>query len=305
LAGTGWLSESLPWEHHGRGWIARTWQLVRSLRRERLDAMLILRNSGFAAAVARLGGAQRTIGYARRASRWFLTTRLAAPRSGGKFAPISAVDYYLELAYAAGCHEERRQLELATMPADERAADAIWDSLSLPDPRRVVLINVGGAYGSAKHWPREHAIELSRRLAGELELTVLILCGPTERAAAAALARDADHPRVLSLAGEDVSFGPTKAVIRRARLLVSTDSGPRHIAAALGTPTITLFGPIDPRWSENYQPGAVHLRLPLECSPCGRRACPLGHHRCMRELSVDMALHAVERRLTAESRFAA
>ena len=81
---------------------------------------------------------------------------------------------------------------------------------------------------------------------------------------------------------EDVRFGITKAIIRRSRLLVSTDSGPRHLAAALGTPTITLFGPIDPRWSENYQPGAIQLRLALECSPCGRRVCPLKHHRCMR-----------------------
>jgi heptosyltransferase-2 len=164
----------------------------------------------------------------------------------------------------------------------------------------VVLLNIGGAYGNAKHWPREHSIELSRRLASEFGLTVLVLCGPTERADAASLAATASHPRVLSLAEEDVRFGPTKAIIQRARLLVSTDSGPRHIAAAVGTPTITLFGPIDPRWSENYQPGAVHLHLPLECSPCGRRVCPLGHHRCMRDLTPDLVLQAVERALHRE-----
>jgi lipopolysaccharide heptosyltransferase II len=302
LAGTDWLSQTIAWEHHGRGWIGRTWKLVRQLRRERLDAVVVLRNSGFAAGIARLSRARQVVGYARRASRLFLTTALAAPREVGKFTPISAVDYYLELAYALGCPKEPRQLELPITADDRAAADAAWQSLRLPDSNEVVLLNIGGAYGNAKHWPREHSIELARRLADDWALTVLILCGPSERADAASLVAAANHPRVLSLADEDVRFGPTKAIIQRARLLVSTDSGPRHIAAAVGTPTITLFGPIDPRWSENYQPDAIHLRLPLECSPCGRRVCPLGHHRCMRDLTPDMVLQAVGQQLAATTR---
>lgn len=302
LEGTGWLSRRLAWEHHGRGWMGRTWQVASALRRERLDAIVVLRNSGFAAAMARLSGAGQAIGYARGANRLFLTTRLAPPQERGRYTPVSAVDYYLKLAYALGCDEEPRQLELATTPADEAAADTIWQRLDLPDPREVVLLNVGGAYGSAKHWPREHSLDLARRLASDLGRAVVFLCGPDERAAAAALVAAADHPRVKSLASEDVAFGATKAVIRRSRLLISTDSGPRHIAAALGTPTITLFGPIDPRWSENYQPGAVHLRLPLDCSPCGRRVCPLKHHRCLRDLTPEAVLRAAERQLAVGDR---
>ena len=293
LAGTNWIDSFHSWEHHGRGWLGRTWQLVRTLRGERLDAMLLTRNSPYAALVARLGGAREVIGYARRGTGLLLTQGLTPPRTGGKLTPISAVDYFLNLAYALGCETEPKQLELATLPADEAAADEQWQRLDLPDSRQVVLLNAGGAYGSAKHWPREHCVELSQRLVGEHGLTVLILCGPAERAEAAAVAQAADHPQVKSLAGEEVGFGVTKALIRRARLLVTTDSGPRHIAAALGTPTITLFGPIDPRWSENYQPGAVQLRLPLECSPCGQRVCPLGHGRCMRDLTVETVLQAV------------
>ncbi len=301
LEGSDWLTQAIGWEHHGRGWIGRTWRLVRQLRRQRLDAMLVLRNSGFAAGIARLSRARQVVGYARRGSRLFLTTALRAPREAGRFTPISAVDYYLKLAYAMDCREESRQLELPVTAADQSVADAIWESLDLPDPSEVVLLNIGGAYGNAKHWPREHSVELSRRLAGDLGLTILILCGPGERANAASLARDANHPRVRSLADEDVRFGPTKAIIRHARLLISTDSGPRHIAAAVGTPTVTLFGPIDPRWSENYQGEAIQLHLPLPCSPCGRRVCPLGHHQCMRDLAPEMVLSAVRRQLAAKA----
>jgi heptosyltransferase-2 len=138
---------------------------------------------------------------------------------------------------------------------------------------------------------------LSRRIAAELALTVLVLCGPAERNEATQIVREADHPLVKTVAAEDVSFGVTKAIIRRARMLVSTDSGPRHLASALGTPTITLFGPIDPRWSRNYQADAMELMLPLDCSPCGKKVCPLGHYRCMKDLGAAMVFDAVTKML--------
>jgi heptosyltransferase-2 len=69
--------------------------------------------------------------------------------------------------------------------------------------------------------------------------------------------------------------------------MVSTDSGPRHVAAAFGKPVVTLFGPTLPIWVENPEVRGVHLQRDLDCIGCGKRVCPLGHHRCMRELSVE------------------
>jgi heptosyltransferase II len=135
------------------------------------------------------------------------------------------------------------------------------------------------------------------RAADEFGLTTLVLCGPQERDAARALELAANHPQVRSLADEDVSFGTTKALIRRCRLMVTTDSGPRHMAAAMGTPTILLAGPIDPRLSHNYAPNSIELSVPLDCRPCGRSNCPLAHHRCLRDLTVDQVLQAVEQTL--------
>src|SRR6185369_4078312 len=177
------------------------------------------------------------------------------------------------------------------------AADGLWKRLKLPPGEQVMLLNTGGAFGDAKHWPSEYSVSLALRAADEFGLTTLVLCGPNERSAAAAIESAAKHPQVKSLANEDVSFGTTKAVIRRSRLLVTTDSGPRHIASALNTPTVALFGPIDPRWSRNYQSQSIELTVPLDCAPCGQRTCPLGHHRCMRDLTVDQVLRAVARTL--------
>jgi heptosyltransferase-2 len=188
-----------------------------------------------------------------------------------------------------------RTLELATTPRDEAAADAVWKRLNLPPGRQVMLLNSSDVFRGSKLWPPEYCVSLSLRVAKEFGLTTVVLCGPKERAAAAAIEAAARHPQVRSLANEDVSFGTTKAIIRRSRLMVTTDSGPRHIAAALGTPTVALFGPIDPRWSRNYQPDSVELRVNLDCSPCSQRVCPLGHNNCMRNLTVDQVLQGVER----------
>ena len=127
---------------------------------------------------------------------------------------------------------------------------------------------------------------------------MLVICGPDERSAAASIVRKAGHPRVFSLAEEQLSIGLSKACVNRAQIMVSTDSGPRHFAAAFNVPVVSLFGPTDPRWSINYHVGETRLFESLPCGPCQRRTCPLGHHDCMRNLSVERVFEAVQQKLT-------
>lgn len=310
LDGTSWLDAKLPWEHKGRGRLGRTWRLIQQLRAEQLDLLVLLRSSLSAGLLARLSGAKKTLGYARPGFRWLLTDPVA--RNFAASPPTSAVDDCLDLLGCLWSSEAspqfagidfqppsaaQKQLELATTAANESAADDIWKRLALPHPDRVMLLSTGGAFGEAKHWPNEYCVSLALRAADEFGLTTLVLCGPQERDHAASIESAANHPLVRSLAREDVSFGTTKAVIRRSRLMVTTDSGPRHIASALSTPTIVLFGPIDPSASRNYQRHTIELTVPLDCRPCGQRTCPLGHHRCMRDLTVDQVLSAVAKML--------
>lgn len=300
LEGNSWLDQFLPWEHRGRGSLARTWQVIHQLRKERLDVLLLLRSGLSAGVLARLSGATYSIGNSRRGLGWLLTNPVTPLAAGRGSEPVSAVDDYLNIVATLGLNPDSRELELPTTPDNEAAADGVWQRLALPSGDRVLLLNTGGAYGQAKHWPAEYSVSLAIRAADEFGLTTLVLCGPQERDAAAAIEQAANHPRVRSLAGEDVSFGTTKAIVRRSKLLVTTDSGPRHIASAMNTPTVVLFGPIDSRWSRNYQRETIELSVPLDCAPCGRRVCPLGHHRCMRDLTVDHVLAAVGRTFEGE-----
>ena len=184
------------------------------------------------------------------------------------------------------------QLELGTTPDDEAAADRAWTALGLRGDQPVVCLNTGGAFGPAKNWPTASFGLLARRLVEERGVSVVVLCGPAERDSAREIVRLADHPAVVSLADQPLSLGLSKACVRRAALLITTDSGPRHFAAAFRTPVITLFGPTHIAWTRTYHPQAIHLYHPVPCGPCQRPVCPEGHHRCMRDLSPEHVIQA-------------
>jgi heptosyltransferase-2 len=291
LAGTNFLDELIFHDPRSDRAELRSRAVAGRLRAAHLDVVVLFTQSLRTALLAWASGARRRVGFVRNLRGWLLTDRLHQPRVRGGWLPSPVLDDYLRLAYALGCAKESPRIELATTPADERAADAAFQRLGIERP--VVALNRSGAFGAAKLWPEEYFAELARRIASRQAVDVVFLCGPNERDSARAIASRAAHPRVFSLADFEPGIGLTKAVVRRSRLLVSTDSGPRHFAAAFDVPVITLFGPTHPAWSETHYSRAIHLQREVPCGPCQRRVCPFEHHRCMRELSVDQVDAAV------------
>jgi heptosyltransferase-2 len=251
-------------------------------------------------------GARERVGYRGDLRGLLLTQRFAVPRDATTGLPLATLDAYLELARQIGCAPVSPQMELAMTADDEAAADGVWRRLALPPGDQVVVFNTGGAFGSAKNWPAEHFAALAQRIAADWNLSVLVNCGPKERDTAheiVALARDS---RVTSLADEaELPIGLTKACIRRSRLLVTTDSGPRYLGIAFRRPVVTLFGPTDPRLVQTHYERETCLALGLDCQPCMKRVCPLGHHRCMRDMTVEMVYAAVGGHLSAPQENAA
>jgi heptosyltransferase-2 len=301
LDGAPWFDELIRWNPRERDRRARTWAVLRRLRAERADVAVLFPNSWRSALLAALAGIPRRIGYTRAGRGLLLTDRLSYPCGRDRRrVPTPIVESYLALARRLDCPGDSLRLELFTTAADEGAADHVWARLGLTG-ESVVCLNTGGAYGPAKSWPVAHFATLARRIAVEAGQRVLVICGPSERAAARAIAATADHPRVVSLAPFDLSLGLTKACVRRAALLITTDSGPRHFAAAFGVPVVTLFGPTHIAWTRTYHPQALHVHHPVPCGPCQRPACPLGHHRCMRDLTPGAVYDAARRYLRISS----
>ncbi len=298
LDGNPWVDHVLLYNPRAADRAKRLWGVVRRLRSASYDLAVLLPNSFRAAWMAWLGGCRRRIGYARGGRSVLLTEVLVPPRDErGRFVPTPAVDYYLQLVRHLGVEVRSPRLELFTTPVGENAADAAWGALGLRGATPVVSLNTGGAFGPAKSWPIESFAALARRLVDEAHVQVLILCGPAERDAARAIKDQAGRAQVVSLADQPLSLGLSKACVRRSALLVTTDSGPRHFAAGFGVPVVTLFGPTHMAWTRTYHPHAIHLQQPVACGPCQQGVCPLGHHRCMRELSPDTVFAASMRLL--------
>lgn len=294
LAGLDWLDETICYAK-GSEDPALQWPNVRArLRTAELDRVVLLTNSLRTAWMAYQSGARERIGMAANLRSPLLTVRVFPPRRRGRRVTLPTINGYLQVAQAAGASIDNVRLQLATTDDDERAADATWNRLSLPATRRVAVLNTGGAFGAAKDWPGDRFGQLARRLA-DADWHVLVNCGPKERTAAERVVQLADHPHVVSLSAEpDLPMGLTKACIRRAGLLVTTDSGPRFFGVAFGVPTVALFGPTSTEFTRTYDGVETCISLGLDCQPCMARSCPLVHHRCMRDLAVDRVYAAAE-----------
>ena len=268
--------------------------VIRRLRREHVDAAVLFPNSIRSAAVAALGRCRRRIGFDRYGRGVLLTDSLKPHRdTAGQRVPSPVIDDYNRLVTRLGVRNPGHRMELFTTADDNAAAERVWAELGLHRFSEVIGLNSSGAFGAAKLWPTDYFATLARSLVERRGCGVVVVCGPNERATAREIVRLAGCPEVVSLADHTVSLGLTKACVRRLDLFVTTDSGPRHFAAAFDRPVVSLFGPTFIEWTETYFPKGINLQKKVPCGPCQLRVCPLDH-RCMRELTVAEVLAAAE-----------
>ncbi len=284
LDGAPWLDRHILLDRQGpwsQRWPAVAWQL----RSERLDLAVLFPNSLRAALVAWLAGCRRLVGLRRYGRGWLLTDALEPVRdTHNRLVPSPIIDDYNRLVEHVGCPPPGHRLELFTRTEDERAAEAVWEEAGFANCSEVICVNPGAAFGAAKHWYAESFAWLAQEFIDRRGSGVLVLCGPGERELARQIGRLTRRPALATLAERPLSLGLTKACVRRADLLITTDSGPRHFAAALGRRVLTLFGPTHIAWTQTYFPAAVHLQKKVPCGPCQLRVCP-HDHRCMKELT--------------------
>ena len=264
-------------------------RLVRELRAERYELAVDLQRLAKSAAVARASGAPRVLGYDRARAKehsWLLTTEHVARATGRE--PAHMVEQYLDFARHLGVDRPRARHRLPPDPAAEAWAEGLLAELG----GAPLLLNLG-ATKPANRWAPERFGELARRLSRERPIPLVLTGGPAERQAAdAALAAAGELPALHDLVGR-TSLRQLAALAARARGMLSADTGPMHLAAAVGTPVVALFGAADPRRTGPWrgaEGGHAVLRTQPDCSPCNLRRCDRPRHDCMEDLGVEAVL---------------
>ena len=253
-------------------------------RRASPDEIWILPHSFRSALLAFAMGGKKRFGYATDARGALLTNPVPPP------APT---DHQLRdedrLLAAAAIAPDPDPPRLAVPPSLAAEADreiAGWQLAPRP-----IFLAPGAAFGPTKLWPAERFALLADALLDRGEKVALVV-GPAELDLGRLIARRARHR--IPILGAEIDAGRLAALLSRGKLLVGNDSGPAHLAAAVGTPAVVFFGPTDPgRTAPTGAPVAV-LDVYVFCSPCYLKKCPY-QHECLEEITVEMALETVGR----------
>jgi heptosyltransferase-2 len=259
-------------------WNGSTAQRIRALRSGRFRRAVILPNSFRSAVVAYAAGIDERWGYATEGRSFLLTHQVERDLPRGH-----QLDDYTALLAAMNAPWVVDELPTISLPSTLREkARRRLRALGIRLDRPLFGIHAGGLYGPAKHWGNDRYCEVAERLRSD-GYDVVLLTSPGERHQAEAISEACNG---LPITGQNGDVLQLAAAISHCSIVVTNDSGPLHLAAALAVPSVSIFGPTDP--GRTVIPGASRvLRKPFACQPCYKRQCPLGDHRCMTEISVD------------------
>lgn len=271
LEATGIFKEVVAWNRS-------TADRIHALKAGRYRRAVILPNSFRAALVTFAAGIDERWGYPTDMRRMFLTHPVPAPATRGH-----QLDDYTPLLAALNAPRVVDDVPTIKLPKSirERGRRRLL-SIGLHLDRPVIGIHAGGLYGQAKHWGDARYVEVINRLRLE-GFDVVLLTSPGERPQAEKIATTCNG---VPMVGHDGDVLEIAAAISQCAAVITNDSGPLHVAAALSIPSVSIFGPTDP--DRTVIAGASRVvRRTLDCQPCYQRACPLRTHACMEEVTVD------------------
>ena len=290
---------------------------VKKLRSGGFEMALVLPNSPRSALEVFLAGIPSRIGYSRSWRNWFLsktiTTRAdvvkmrkrtvneinaliasgpqSAPRKSQYSSSAHQSREYLHLAAALGANPEPLPAALFVTPQEVDAARQKFGLLAVSSP--VFGINPGAEYGPAKRWPIERFISAAKEIQKKTNCAWIVFGGRNETDLAGQI-QSALGPAVFNVAGR-TSLRELMSLMRLCRVFLTNDTGPMHVAAALGVPVVAIFGSTSP---ELTAPLAANesllkiLRSDAPCSPCFLRECPIDF-RCMNGIGVERVVETV------------
>ena len=249
----------------------------------RFDAAILLTNSTRSTLEFWLAGIPRLVGYKGSLRSRLLHQTIKEPKVSGP--PLHHTLRYLHIARICG--------------ADTADWEAKAMASAVPNANDGIRVGIcaGAEYGQAKRWPLERFAEVIKQVGGERpEIEWCFFGAPGEAAMGEQLAAMVPGIRHVNLVGK-TRLSELITALRGCRLLVTNDTGTMHLAAALGTPTVSIFGSTEPVLTGPLGSAHTVVRHHVPCSPCFKRECPFGHYECMTKISPEQVAAAVRERL--------
>lgn len=273
--------QKLPWREQLRA----NWNFIRELRAQKYDMVIDLFGNPRTALLTILTRAPLRVGFRFRVRR-FAYNRVVIPRGD----QLHAVEFNLDILRALHVPIATTQLNVAVAPSE--IVDTFWQEHKLESHAPVIAFNAFGGWYT-KRWPLASFAKLGDRLQHEFNAKVILLWGPGEWEEVNQMAGMMQTPPLLA---PQTDLPDLAALLARVNLLVANDSGPMHLAAALQTPVVAIFGPTRPAlqgpWGEGH---AVVIKEGLPCLGCNGLTCKIVTHDCMQQLAVESVFHAVRK----------
>jgi lipopolysaccharide heptosyltransferase II len=254
-------------------------RMAKAIRSTGFDLGLLLPNSFESALMMFLSRVPNRIGYATDGRGWMLTNSIT-PVGDGRHQ----VDYYLDLVKTISSSTSRPSIEIQATAEERASARSLLQKQGIPAGSAFLVLNPGAAYGSAKRWHGDRFAKSAEVLTEELDLHIAVIGSDAERSVAEQIA--AQIGGKAAVLNGMTSLETLIGVLAESSLMITNDSGPMHIAAALSIPTVAVFGSTDERVTGPSGPRTRIVKNPVECSPCLLRDCPIDH-RCMNAVTVE------------------
>ena len=254
--------------------------LTHHMRRKRFDLAVILPHSFRSALIPFVARIPFRVGYSAYLRASLLTHALDERK---ELLHCHQVEYFYHIASSLGASSSYELPVLEVGEGENTWAEALLKKRGIGEERLLIGINPGSTYGTAKCWFSERFLELARRLINRTHAAIVLVGGRDNASLIHSIAAHLNG-QVIEAVGEDLLN--IAALVKKCRLLITNDTGPMHIAAAVGTTVVALFGSTNPLTTSPLGRGHHIVRKAVSCSPCLKRECP-EDHRCMSLITVD------------------
>lgn len=296
------LDDILIYERGARGGVRSSLRQMKEWRAREFDLAVLLQNAFEAALIAAGARVPARVGYATDGRRALLTHPLAVPAWRSErhevFYYLNIIGELERLLYgSAEVMEREPAFGLKVSEMRQIAARELLRQEGMREGQPLYALCPGSTNSRAKRWPTERYAALADRLISETGANVALV-GSKDEAEVSREVAGLMREKPLMLTGR-TNLSEAVAILSLADMLITNDTGPSHIAAALGRPTLVIFGPTDPRTTRPFSEVAEIIRRPPDCAPCMLRDCPIDH-RCMTAITPDEVFERAKARLHAE-----